>query len=151
MLPIELVLHGWDLAQASGQHLHISDELVDYVRGLAETVVPDGRGRGAFAFEVTPAEAAPPTPEQMEAVMGEWNAWAGKVGAGMVDFGTPLAGGTRVSRDGVSPSTRDVVGYSLIEATDFDAALELARIHPHLNMPGGCEIEVHEAQAIPGV
>ena len=100
---------------------------------------------------MTPAEAAPPTPEQMEAVMGEWNAWAGKVGDGMVDFGTPLAGGTRVTPDGVSPSTREVVGYSVIEAADFDAALDLARNHPHLNMPGGCEIEVHEAQAIPGM
>ena len=29
--PIELVLHGWDLAQGSGQRLHISDELVAYV------------------------------------------------------------------------------------------------------------------------
>ena len=42
---------------------------------------------------MTPADAAPPDPEQMEAVMGEWNAWAGRVGDGMVDFGTPLAGG----------------------------------------------------------
>ncbi len=75
---------------------------------------------------MTPAEAAPPTPEQMAAVMGEWNAWAGKVGDGMIDFGTPLAGGTRVSRDGVSPSTREVAGYSLIEAADLDAALDWA-------------------------
>jgi len=58
ILPIELVLHGWDLAQASGQRIHISDELVEYVRGMAETVVPDGRGRGAFAAEVPPADDA---------------------------------------------------------------------------------------------
>jgi uncharacterized protein (TIGR03086 family) len=58
ILPIELVLHGWDLAQASGQRIHISDELVEYVRGMAETVVPDGRGRGAFAAEVTPVDGA---------------------------------------------------------------------------------------------
>jgi len=100
---------------------------------------------------MTPADAAPPTPEQMEAVMGEWMAWAGKVGDGMVDFGTPLAGGVRVSAGGTSPSTREVVGYSIIEADNLDAALELAQGHPHLNMPGGCEIEVHEAQAIPGM
>jgi hypothetical protein len=99
----------------------------------------------------TPADAAPPTPEQMDAVMGEWNAWAGKVGSGMVDSGTPLAGGTRVSHYGTAPSTRDVVGYSLIEADDMAAALELARVHPHPNMPGSCEIEVHEAQVIPGM
>jgi hypothetical protein len=100
---------------------------------------------------MSPADAAPATPEQMDAVMGEWNAWAGRVGSGMIDFGTPLAGGTRVSPDGTSPSTREVVGYSLIEADDMTAALELARNHPHLNMPGGCEIEVHEAQTIPGM
>lgn len=100
---------------------------------------------------MTPAEATPPTAEQMEAVMGAWNAWAGKVGDGMVDFGTPLAGGVRVTTDGTSPSTREVAGYSIIEANDLAAALELATSHPHLSMPGGCEIEVHEAQAIPGM
>src|SRR4051812_5596859 len=99
----------------------------------------------------TPAEAAPPSQEQMRAVMDEWNAWAAKVGDGLLDLGTPLGGGTRVTPDGTSPSTREVVGYSLIEAADFDRALDLARNHPHLNMPGGCEIEVHETQAIPGM
>ncbi|MDH4159716.1 MAG: YciI family protein [Actinomycetota bacterium] len=100
---------------------------------------------------MSPADAAPPSPEQMDAVMGEWNAWAARVGDGMVDFGTPLGGGTRVFADGTSPSTREVSGYSIIEAADFDAALELAKVHPHLNMPGGCEIEVHEAMPIPGM
>jgi hypothetical protein len=100
---------------------------------------------------MTPAEAAPPSPQEMEAVMGAWNAWAGKVGDGMVDFGTPLAGGVRVTTDGTAPSEREVAGYSIIEAADLDAALALAQGHPHLAMPGGCEIEVHEAQPIPGM
>ena len=60
ILPLELVLHGWDLAEGSGQRLHISDELVDYVRGLAEGVVPGGRERGSFADEVAPAADATP-------------------------------------------------------------------------------------------
>lgn len=100
---------------------------------------------------MTPADAAPPDPAQMDAVMGEWNAWAGRVGEGLVDFGTPLAGGVRVTKDGTSPSTREVAGYSIIEADDMESALELAKVHPHLNMPGGCEIEVHEVQPIPGM
>jgi hypothetical protein len=99
----------------------------------------------------TPAEATPPSAQEMEAVMGAWMGWAGRVGEGMVDFGTPLAGGVRVTQDGTSPSTREVVGYSIIEADDLDAALALANGHPHLNMPGGCEIEVHEAQPVPGM
>ena len=58
ILPVELVLHGWDLAQASGQQIHISDQLVDYLRGLAEMVVPGGRKGGSFADEVSSAEDA---------------------------------------------------------------------------------------------
>jgi YCII-related domain len=99
----------------------------------------------------TPADAEQPSPEQMEAVMGAWMAWAGTVGDGMVDFGTPLAGGVRVGPSGTSSSDREVAGYSIIEAADMDAALELARNHPHLTMPGGCTIEVHEALPVPGM
>jgi hypothetical protein len=99
-----------------------------------------------------PADAAPPDPEEMAEVMGAWNAWAGEVGDRMVDFGTPLGGGVRVDGDGAtSPSTREVAGYTVLEADDLDAALALAKVHPHLRMPGGCEIEVHEALPIPGM
>ncbi len=100
---------------------------------------------------MTPADATPPSAEETQAVMGQWMQWAEKVGDRMVDFGTPLAGGVRVTRDGTSPSTREVAGYTILEADDLDAALELARIHPHLSMPGSCEIEVHEAQPVPGM
>ena len=57
VLPVEILLHGWDLAQASGQRLQVSDELVSYVSTLAEAVVPPGRGR-SFGSEVTPAPDA---------------------------------------------------------------------------------------------
>ena len=75
----------------------------------------------------TPAENTPSDPAEMEAVMGQWMEWAGRVGDGMVDFGTPLAGGVQVTPEGTSPSTREVVGYSIIEAADLDAALALAQ------------------------
>ena len=57
ILPLELVIHGWDLAQASGQRLHVSDEVASYVRGLAEGVIGQGRG-SSFADEVAPAADA---------------------------------------------------------------------------------------------
>lgn len=59
ILPIELLLHGWDLAQGSGRTLRVSDEVVTYVAELAESVVPGGRGR-SFGDEVTPAPNASP-------------------------------------------------------------------------------------------
>ena len=74
------------------------------------------------------------------------------IGDRMVDFGTPLAGGVRVTAGGATTSSeREVAGYTILEAADLDEALALARTHPHLTMPGGCEIEVHEAQDIPGM
>ena len=68
ILPLELLLHGWDLAQASGQDLQVSDEVVAYLRGLAEEIVPGGRGR-SFGDEVTPAEGATPL-ERLAAFAG---------------------------------------------------------------------------------
>ena len=59
ILPLELALHGWDLAQASGQTLRLSEEVVAYLRELAESVVPAGRGR-SFGPEVEPAPDAAP-------------------------------------------------------------------------------------------
>jgi hypothetical protein len=101
---------------------------------------------------ISPAEAVPATPEQVAAVMEQWNLWAGKVGASLLDFGSPLMGGVRVSADGnTSPSTRQVAGYTVLEAADLETALELAKDHPHLKMPGGCEIEVHEEHPLPGM
>ena len=76
--------------------------------------------------------------------MGQWNAWAGKVGDRMVDFGTPLDGGVQVTPEGTSPSTREVACSTLIEADGWTTP-------SHLNMPGGCTIEVHEALPAPGM
>ncbi|TNM47223.1 TIGR03086 family protein [Nocardioides albidus] len=57
IVSVELLLHAWDYAQATGAVITVSDELVDYVAGLAARVVPGARGR-AFADEVAaPADA----------------------------------------------------------------------------------------------
>ncbi|WP_151084563.1 TIGR03086 family metal-binding protein [Nocardioides cynanchi] len=57
VLCIELLLHGWDLAQGSGQILEVSDEVVAYVAELAAPIIPGGRG-AAFADEVVAPEDA---------------------------------------------------------------------------------------------
>lgn len=57
ILPLELALHGWDLAQASGQTLQPSDEVTAYLQDIAESVVPGGRG-SSFGPEVDPPHGA---------------------------------------------------------------------------------------------
>lgn len=68
ILPVEILVHGWDLAQGSGQPLRVSDEVVQYVHGLAEQVVPVARGT-RFADEVPYADDAPPM-ERLAAYAG---------------------------------------------------------------------------------
>jgi uncharacterized protein (TIGR03086 family) len=53
ILPVELLLHAWDMSQGSGKAIVASDELVAYVAKLAEQIVPGGRG-SSFADEVLP-------------------------------------------------------------------------------------------------
>jgi len=57
ILPVELLLHAWDMAQGSGATIDASDELVSYVATLARGVVPGGRGT-SFADEATPSHDA---------------------------------------------------------------------------------------------
>ena len=57
-MPVELALHGWDFAQTCGVELDISDEVVAYLRTLAEGIDPDGRTNGSFKAAVTAPEGA---------------------------------------------------------------------------------------------
>lgn len=96
-----------------------------------------------------PAEAmemmANATEEEKAEGMKPWMAWAEKCGEHLVDMGTPLVGGQVLSPDGTSSaSTREVTGYSMLEAESIDHAKSLLAGHPHLAWTGGCEIEVHE-------
>jgi uncharacterized protein (TIGR03086 family) len=69
ILSVEFLLHGWDFAQASGQEVVVSDEVVEYVQSIAEKLVPGSRERGAFAEEKTPAANANPL-ERLAAYAG---------------------------------------------------------------------------------
>jgi uncharacterized protein (TIGR03086 family) len=56
---VDMYVHGWDLAKATGQQLESTPALVDMVSTLSRQIVsPDLRQRGAFAAEVQPAAAA---------------------------------------------------------------------------------------------
>jgi uncharacterized protein (TIGR03086 family) len=52
ILSIEYLVHAWDFAAATGQRVHVSDEVVEYVRSIAEPIIAGGRDRGAFGPEI---------------------------------------------------------------------------------------------------
>src|SRR5580700_4267540 len=52
IIPLELLVHGWDIARATGSGSDVPPEVAGYVLGRArELVTPDKRGR-SFAAEV---------------------------------------------------------------------------------------------------
>jgi hypothetical protein len=90
------------------------------------------------------------TPEQMAEGMKPWMTWAENCGDGLLDMGTPLGGGLKLSSSGSSGSDREVTGYSILQAENMAAAEAMLQGHPHLGWAEGCEIEVHEAMPLPG-
>jgi len=90
------------------------------------------------------------TPEEMREAMKPWMAWAQKCGDQLVDLGQPLTNGQKITPTGSEPSTRDVVGYSILQADSLDEAKALLKDHPHLKWDGACAIEVHETMPLPG-
>lgn len=97
------------------------------------------------------AKMASVTPEEAKKGMEPWMAWAQKVGAGMVDLGTPLGNGQKVTKSGTAPSEKEVVGYTVLQAESMDEAVKLLQDHPHLEWVDGCSIEVHESLPLPGM
>ena len=80
LLSAEILLHGWDLAQGTGRTVEVSDEVVAYIRGLSEPILPTARGR-SFADEVEPPAGASPL-ERFAAFAGRTAMATAAAGAG---------------------------------------------------------------------
>ncbi len=83
-------------------------------------------------------------PAAMKAGMEAWMAWFARCDDRLVEMGTQLSGGRRLTASGSSPSQRNVVCYSIVQAESTEAAEALLADHPHLAWSPDCEIEVHE-------
>ena len=91
------------------------------------------------------AQMTEATPEQLAEGMKYWMAWKDQVGDGIVDFGSPIMGGISMSPSGeISPSQKQVAGYSIVQAENAEAARAFFNGHPHLNWHPTATIEVHE-------
>jgi hypothetical protein len=99
------------------------------------------------------AQTANATPEQQAEGMAMWNAWAKRAGSKLHDLGAPLVNGKRLRSNGsTAPSTKDVAGYSLLQAEDWDDVMDLLSGHPHISgWNPEATIEIHEAMLLPGM
>jgi hypothetical protein len=89
------------------------------------------------------------TPEQQKAGMEAWMGWSKKAAGAIVDMGAPLGKSVTVTTSGVSPSTNELGGYSILQAESKEALAEALKGHPHFMMPNGT-IEVIDLMPMPG-
>lgn len=85
---------------------------------------------------------APPTPEGREQVAAAFGAWVASVGDAMVDPGAPLAAARSVSSSGSvdGPATGAIGGYTVLRASDLDAAAQLVANHPFISRGGTLQL-----------
>jgi hypothetical protein len=81
------------------------------------------------------------TPEQRQAGLEAWRAWASRVDYAISDLGTPLAHTTHIGPG--AASTDGVCGYSILDAGSVEEIETILTGNPQLAMPGG-SVEVLE-------
>ncbi len=93
----------------------------------------------AFAYH---GGKTPESPEEGAKQMAKWRAWVGGLGDAVVNPGTPLGKPKTVSSGGVSDDggSNRLVGFSIVKADSMDAALEMAKACPTLEIGGTIEV-----------
>ncbi len=84
----------------------------------------------------------PESPEEGAEMMAKWKAWVAGLGDAAVNPGTPLGKSKTVSSAGVSDDggSNPLSGFSIVKADGMDAALEIAKSCPYLEINGTIEV-----------
>src|SRR5437016_660508 len=84
-------------------------------------------------------------PQQGVGRMAALGAWMEKVGAALVDVGSPFGTSASVRDDGTEGTAGDLIGYTIVEADDLAAAKPLTKVLPFLSSSDGeCAVEIFE-------
>ena len=99
-----------------------------------------------FVFSGGKGVAADET--ERNAQYARWGQWFGELGAAVVDGGAATGTAKTVGPGGVvsAGSSRGLTGYSIVSADSLDAAVELAKGCPVLEIGGA--VDVYEAIAM---
>jgi len=78
----------------------------------------------------------PESPEDGAKHLAKWKAWVGGLGDAVVNPGTPLGKSMTVSSSGVSDDggSNPMSGFSIVRADSMDAALEIAKGCPFVEI-----------------
>ncbi len=90
------------------------------------------------------------TPEQAKAGMDAWKTWADANKSMIVDIGKPLGRTRRTKASGVSDTSNEITGYTIVQGDSLDAVAAAFRGHPHLIMEGAY-VDVLEAFDMSGM
>ena len=85
----------------------------------------------------------PETEEEGAKVMEAWGAWMAGLGDALVDQGNPVGPSASVATDGTTAALsgpETVTGYSIVSASDLDAATTLAKGCPIRDAGGWVEV-----------
>lgn len=83
----------------------------------------------------------PKSPEEGAKMMEAWNTWMGGLGDALVDPGAGLGKSRFLTGPGKEESAGDPLsGYTVVEATDIEAALEIAGRNPIFSLGGTIEV-----------
>lgn len=82
------------------------------------------------------------TREEGQAHMKKWNAWNDGLGKAVINPGMYFGMSKTVSQDGVEDGggSNPLSGITILEADDMEAALEMAKACPHVDIGGIIEV-----------
>ena len=97
---------------------------------------PSGQQKFSFFLFAYHGAKIPESPEEGAKHMAKFEAWVGGLGDAVVNPGHPLGKSKTVSSSGVSDDggSNTLVGFSIVKAASMDAALEMAKAYPHLEI-----------------
>ncbi len=84
----------------------------------------------------------PATPEEGAKHMAKFKAWLANLGDAVVNPGTPLGQSKTVNSDGVTDDggPNPLMGFSVVKADSMNAAIEIAKACPTLDLGGTLEV-----------
>ena len=86
------------------------------------------------------------TPEEGQAHFKQYMDWLNGLGEAVVNRGIPMGPPTRVSEEGVSSEERAdrLTGLTIVEAADMEAALEIAKRCPYIEVAALDVVQIFE-------